>query len=83
LLLGKNLRGELRKHLKLERERPICRLRDLRLELRELRRREAQDIGKRLPVDEGLDIRRLGQDSAVERGDLDEIAEHIVVAHLQ
>ena len=41
------------------------------------------DIGERLAVDEQLDMRRLAQDGAMQRGDLDEIAEHVVVAHLQ
>ena len=34
-------------------------------------------------MDEQLDMRRLAQDGAMQRGDLDEIAEHVVVADLQ
>ena len=34
-------------------------------------------------MDEGLGVRRLGQGTGIRRGDLDEIAEHVVVAHLQ
>ncbi len=34
-------------------------------------------------MDEGLDMRGLAQGGAIGRRDLDEVAEHIVVAHLQ
>ena len=34
-------------------------------------------------MDEQLDMRRLGQDRAVQRRDFDEIAEHVVVADLE
>ena len=65
------------------RQRAIGGLGDARLELGQLGGGEAHDIGERLAVDEQLDMRRLAQDGAMQRGDLDEIAEHVVVAHLQ
>ena len=53
------------------------------LELAKLERGEAHDVGERLPMHEHLDMRRLGERAGIGCGDLDEIAEHVVVAHLQ
>src|SRR3990170_8734586 len=82
-LLGEYLLGEPRKDFELERKRPVGGLRDARLKLSKFGRREAHAIGQGLAMDEDLRVRWLAQDRAVERGDLDEIAEHVVVAHLQ
>ena len=82
-MLGEHHLGEPREDVELERERAVGGGGDLGLELGKLERREAHDVGERLAMDEGLGVRRLGQGAGIRGGDLDEIAEHIVVAHLQ
>ena len=82
-LLGEHRLGKPGEDVELERQRPVGGRGDARLELGKLERREAHDIGERLAVHEGLGMRRLGQDAGIGRGDLDEIAEHVVVADFQ
>ncbi len=83
LLLGEHKIAESGEELELECERAVSGLGDARLERGKLGRGEAHDIGERLAVDEGLGMRRLGQGRSIGRGDLDEIAEHVVVADLE
>ena len=80
---GRHLRGELVESLELDAERAVGGARDFGFELAQLRRREADLAGERLAVDEGRVERRRHQPLAVLRGDLDEIAEHVVVANLE
>ena len=82
-LLGKHALGELGEDVELERERAVGGGGDARFELAKLERGEAHDVGERLPVHEHLDMRRLGERAGIGGSDLDEIAEHVVVAHLQ
>ena len=82
-LRRKHALGKLGEDGKLELKRPLGGVDDARFELGKLERREAHDIGERLPVHEGFGERRLGQGGCVGGGDLDEIAEHVVVPHLE
>ena len=69
--------------LQLEAERAVAGVRNLGFDLAEFGGREAGLTGQRLAVDEGGVERRRHQLVAVLRGDLDEVAEHVVVADLQ
>ena len=82
-LLAQHGFGQPREDFELDGQRAVGGLGDARLELGQLGRGEAHHVGERLAVDEQLDMRRLAQDGAMQRGDLDEIAEHVVVADLQ
>ena len=75
--------GEPLEDLELERQRAVGRVGDLGFELAELGGGEAHLAGERLAMDEGRVERRGEQLFAVLRGDLDEIAEHVVVPDLQ
>ena len=67
----------------LQSERAVAGIGDLGLDLAEFRRGEADLPGERLAMDEGRVQGRRHQFVAVLRGDLDEIAEHVVVADFQ
>ena len=75
--------GEPLENLKLERQRPVGGVGDLRFKLAELGGREAHLAGERLPMDEGGVERRGEQLLAMLGGDVDKIAEHIVVPDFQ
>ncbi len=79
-------RGDARRqrieNLELQRQRAIGRIGDFCFELAEFRGGEAHLSGERLAMDEGS-VQRCGEKFlAVLRGDVDEIAEHIVVPDL-
>ncbi len=80
---GGHLRGKPLENLQLHRERAIRGAGDLGLQRGELGGGEAHLPGQRLAMDEGRIQRRREQLLAVLRGDLDEIAQHVVVAHLE
>ena len=82
-LLGKHVFSERGEQLKLQRQRPLGGGGDARFKLRQLRRGEAHGVGQRLAVNEALGVGRLAQACGVARGDLDEIAKNIVVAHFE
>ena len=75
--------GELVERFELDPERAIGGARDLGLELAEFGGGEAHLPRKRLAMNEGRVERRRHHSLAVLRGDLDEIAEHVVVADLE
>ena len=79
----RDLRGEALENLQLHAERAVGRTRDLRLQRGKLGGGEAHLAGKRLAMDEGRVQRRREQLLAVLRGHLDEITQHVVVAHLE
>ncbi len=83
LLLAEHFVHELGEDVQFERQRTVGGGGDARFDLGELRRREAHRVGHGLTVNEGLHMRRLGERRRMQRGDLDEIAEHVVVAHLE
>ena len=70
-------------NLQLEPERALGGAGDLGFQLAQLGGGEAHLPGQRLAVDEGGIERRVQQFVAVLGGDLDEIAEHVVVADFQ
>ena len=76
-------RGEALEDFELEAERAVGGVGDLGFELAELGGGEAHLAGQRLAMDEGRVERRGEQLLAVLRGDLDEIAEHVVVPDFQ
>ena len=75
--------GEPIENLELQRQRPIGGAGDFRFQFAEFGRREAHLPGERLPVDERRVERRGHQLLAVLGGDIDEVAEHIVVPDFQ
>ena len=83
LLLGTHCFSQPREDLEFDGECAVGGLDDARLELGELGCGEAHRIGERLAVDEELGMRRLGQRRTMQSRHLDEIAEHVVVAHFQ
>ena len=70
-------------NLKLERQRPLGGVGDLRFQFAEFGGGEADLTGERLPVNEGRVERRAHQLVAVLGGDVDEVTEHVVVADFQ
>ena len=81
--LRRHLRRQPLEDLELDAERALGGAGDLGLQLAEFGGGEAHLAGQRLPVDEGCAVRGGGELVAVLRGDLDEIAEHVVVANFQ
>jgi hypothetical protein len=75
--------GEPLEDLELQAERAVAGIGDLGFDLAEFGRRKTYLAGQRLAMDEGGVERRHHQLVAVLRRDLDEIAEHIVVADLK
>ena len=75
--------GEAIENLKLQRQRALGGVGDLRFQLAKFGGGEAHLPGQRLAMDEGRVERRAHQLVAVLRGDVDEIAEHVVVPDLQ
>ena len=80
---GDDHRGKPLEYLKLEVERAVGGVGDLRLELAERRGGESDLSGKGLAVNEGGVERRGQQLLAVLGGDVDEIAQHVIVPDLQ
>ena len=81
--LGEHGGGQTVENLQLEAERAVGGAGDLGVQLAELGGGETHLAGERLAVNEGRVERRREQLVAVLRGDLDEIAEHVVVPDLQ
>ena len=75
--------GQLVENVELEAERALGGAGDLCFQLAQLGGGEAHLAGQRLAVDEGGVERRGHQLVAVLGGHLDEIAEHVVVAHFE
>ncbi len=74
---------ELLEHLKLEVERAVGGVGDFRFELAELGGGESDLAGQGLAVNEGRVERRAQKLLAVLGGDVDKIAEHVIVPYLQ
>src|SRR5712671_5251541 len=70
-------------HLKLEVKRAVGGVGDFRFELAELGGGESDLAGEGLAVNEGCVERRAQELLAVRGGDVDEIAEHVIVPYLQ
>ena len=75
--------GEAIENLKLERQRALGGAGDLGFQFAKFSGGEAHLAGERLAMDEGRVERRAHQLVAVLRGDVDEIAEHVVVPDFQ
>jgi len=83
LFLGENLLCKLREDVELKSERAIGCRRDARIKLGEFGRREPHRIGHGLTVNERLHMRRVGQRRCLQRSDLHEVTENVVVTHLE
>src|SRR4029079_91493 len=84
LIAGGDCRGrEPLEHLKLEGKLAVGGVGDFRFELAELGGGESDLTGQGLPVNEGRVQRRAQKLLAMLGGDVDEIAEHIIVRYLQ
>ena len=80
---GQRHRAEPLEDFQFQPERAVAGIGDLGFDLAEFGGGEANLPGQRLAMDEGRVQRRRHQLVAVLRGDLDEIAEHVVVADLR
>src|SRR5262249_50872892 len=81
--LRDHLRRQALEYLQLEAKRSLGGAGDLRFKFAQLSCREADLPGERLAMDEGAVERRRHQPFAVLGGDLDKIAQHIVVLDLE